>query len=164
MRLRIEKSVKGFIKCPNCDIAFVLDDNVRAVPCSQCSFVFCTACLKEVHQGRCDRQAILGNIAALRAAGYDVRQCPRCYIFVTKDKHCDHVKCLECATEWNFCCCTVRSPSFHHGCHYHRPDCPHYSAYHGQDHFLPDKCEECHKLSRLCDRPPVLPEKYIVEP
>ena len=84
-------------------------------------------------------------------------QCPGCKEPYLKDNSCEHVKCLNCRTEFCFRCSCIRSPTMSHGAHYHRPQCTFYAEYNGDDDQYDEKCTECLRLGRLCDRPEDLP-------
>ncbi len=86
-------------------------------------------------------------------AGVKVMPCPFCLQMSTKDEGCNHVTCYFCKNDYCFACSAKRSPTLTHGNHYHRPSCPHFFTYNGEDKFLPLKCSECKRLGKLCMRP-----------
>ena len=59
----------------------------------------------------------------IQAIGETPGVCPLCGRVYIKDENCEHVTCVDCKVDFNFCCSSLRSPCLAHGFHYHRPNC-----------------------------------------
>ena len=132
------------IECPGCKYSFEPDIH-RKVTCmsSTCGLTFCKECFQDYHEnGNCHDKFIANRIKDLEmlpdGKGNNfsiVSQCPKCRIPYIKDEKCDHVICLnpQCGVAFCFSGACVRSPTLEHGNHYHRPQCPFYAYYNGED-------------------------------
>lgn len=87
-------------------------------------------------------------------------QCPGCKLPYLKDKHCDHVICMnpECKAVFCFPCACFRLPTTEHDNHWHRPQCPHYPTGTNPARVIrgekfKEKCSECKKLGKMCVPP-----------
>ena len=87
-------------------------------------------------------------------------QCPGCKLPYLKDKHCDHVVCMnpECQAVFCFPCACFRLPTMEHDIHWHRPQCPHYPKGTNVAKIIKgekykEKCSECKKLGKVCAPP-----------
>ena len=166
------KQAKFVCSNPDCPVTFDLagGGNQDFFLC-ECGAETCLNCKKKRHKGReCDKvDAEVKNF--LKQEGNVTRICPNpvCLQPVTKDDHCDHVKCPYCKVEFCFVCSCLRSPTIEHGNHYHRKDCKHYSPWidkDGKEVFddkVEKKCSECVRLGKLCERPKQTIREFYVE-
>lgn len=150
-------------RCPRCEERFEYVNKISKCPNPQCKFKFCVICYEAEHMGDCEKNSLLNIISALQAAGTPCAQCPGCQKIYGKDENCEHVRCVNpaCAIDFCFKCACIRSPTMVHGNHYHRPECVFYAKYDGPDEFKPDKCTECKKMGKACDRPGPLPRPAL---
>ena len=156
------KQAKFNCSNPACLFPFSLEnENLSVFICDICGLGTCLKCRKKMHIGKeCDK--VDDELKSfLKKEGNVTRICPNpaCLQPVTKDNHCDHVKCPYCKVEFCFVCSCIRSPTMEHGNHYHRKDCKHYTPWVDKDgkEVLDDKfekkCTECARLGKLCERP-----------
>ena len=81
--------------------------------------------------------------------------CPYCLNIAFKQlaEQCDHVQCILCKADFNFCCSSKRDVGIAHGNHYHRIHCPHYAEFNDSAEGPNKDCPECKKLGKKCPRP-----------
>lgn len=154
------KRMYNVINCVMCKMEFVLPPGQRNAKCPTCEYSFCSECIEKAHKGSCQDAMIEKALRDLEVTGETVAQCPGCFHPYLKDEECDHVKCVnpKCMSEFCFECSCYRSPTLHHGNHYHRPDCKHYFKPGSDPDHYNDECSECKRIGKLCKAPIQLQE------
>lgn len=147
------KKQYSIITCRRCNGDFECEDDIAN--CPHCSYSFCTKCLRDSHRGPCDDgENTMSRCKMLDESGIVYSQCPRCLTPYMKDEGCEHVKCAssDCGIDFCYKCSAVRSPILAHGNHYHRPACPYFSEFTGQN-VSSQNCSECMLAGSLCAAP-----------
>jgi len=111
-RLDIEclKSALGeeFITCPICSSCYHKDgQNLIQANCPECNKTFCTKCHVAWHVNmKCEEyQKQLLNPDLLKLIrSQNWKQCPHCKEGVEKASGCNHMKCIQCKTEFCYSC------------------------------------------------------------
>jgi hypothetical protein len=136
-----------------CQYKFLIEKNSKIVSCPNCCASYCMLCKKFAHGGTsCEGL----NRAEFLNLGF--MPCPFCSELFAKDDKCNHVKCSNCKNDFCFRCSAKRSPILEHGNHYHRPFCPDYIDWNG-DEPAKQKCVSCSAFFKktgkweLCPRP-----------
>lgn len=142
------------IECSQCKCYFIPE--TKNFFCS-CGNNFCIRCKRKPENCECDKNDEFEITDEMSC-------CPGCKTPYYKDDNCDHVKCQTngCRVEFCFKCSAYRDPTIKHGNHYHRPSCPFYSNYSGNDIYKTD-CSRCRYFGRVCDRPIDLRHRGIFE-
>lgn len=110
---------------------------------------FCPGCKKFPHPGTPCLDD--DTIAFISQSDQIYRFCPNlaCRYLLIKDEHCNIVTCIQCKTEFEFCCSSLYKPIYFHENSYHRSDCADYAPYFVNG-ALPNersaKCPECAKI------------------
>jgi len=169
--LRESKQVQA---CGVCDTAVYIDDRFlgahtkAGIRCPGCRRCICVDCGLEFHPDcTCDvarkkhldqqrRHADKQFEAYAQALG--LKSCPQCGSACEKmdDRSCDHMTCPKCSHEFCWSCMANRVVIYHHGNHYHNPNCKFYAAYNGPSEFV-SKCPCCQQRGRACSPPPRQP-------
>jgi hypothetical protein len=158
----------ALIDCPLCRTRFESSMQRKAICVERsCGYVFCKKCSSYYHEeGDCDEVYLQERIRDMMINNDDgVTQCPKCRIPYLKDPNgCQHVDCMTqgCGISFCFQCACIRSPTVEHGNHYHRPSCPFFNYYYGEDDQYSPGCSECVKVGTLCRKPFDLRERRRV--
>jgi len=133
----------------------------RALCCTSCTNSCQKCVIIEKHPA--NRLQVTDDFTASFAELVQVlglKRCPRCGNACQKEDEdsCDHMRCI-CGMEFCWTCLADRTVIFHHGNHYHFPDCRFYSAYKGPLEFK-TKCSACQQNGRPC-KPPARPSRKV---
>mmetsp|Transcript_129386 Transcript_129386/g.374696 ORF Transcript_129386/g.374696 Transcript_129386/m.374696 type:complete len:397 (+) Transcript_129386:59-1249(+) len=172
--MSLAQSPAAFVPTPSLPVprGFWFEPGLKtSVRCPDCKKSFCVVCCQSAHpRYTCEdarRRRLAKGVTAkaddssacyalLRAQGLDVKPCPRCGHAICKanEEDCDHMTCSRCKKEFCWSCLADREVIFHHGNHYHAPQCRFFAAYKGAPEFLPERCRQCQARGKACTPPP----------
>jgi ariadne-1 len=108
-------AVKDFKWCPRPACQFVIrysDGAERVVTC-KCGHRFCFKCLASPHSpAPCDLVKKwlddtgdnASDMASQKLIEATAKPCPSCQCYITKDRHCNHMKCTKCSHHFCWLC------------------------------------------------------------
>ena len=90
---------------------------------------------------------------------YEYFTCPYCLEVMCKNEGCTHIKCRRCGNEFCQLCSARRSAIMCHEMSYHRPKCPLFSKYEGENKYTAN-CLECKMYNSIkgCNPPVACPK------
>jgi hypothetical protein len=103
--------------CPNCNTSFTnlcaisdakhepVTSHPQHVVCPDCSFAFCTDCLKPDHPTEICNGLTESHLQDLGETQYAMSQaCPHCQVPIQRPTGCSHMKCTHCQKDFCWTC------------------------------------------------------------